>query len=442
MEFTRSKLSLIKDIPTRIEKTVVIRGWIAFARKQGSLTFYIIRDPTGYIQSILKKNTFDDKENIKMYSELPRETLVELTGLVRKDERAPYLGIELQIKKIKILGKSSPDIENEYRKDSGSQVLLDKRHLVIRSEGASTILRIRGKIMNELNRFYEEEDFVLVTPPTLVQTQVEGGSTLFPLKYFEEEAYLTQSSQLYLETAIFSLGNVYCILPSYRAEKSRTRRHLTEYTHLEAEMPFYDFDDNLKFQEKMIRYVVDQITTKYPEIIDKYHHGLKSPDKPYLRLDYADMIDKLNEWGIEKEDGSGSWEFGDDVTEKPERALIDKIGVPTFITRFPRIMKPFYMKIDPKDPERTLSADLIVPGLGEIIGGSQREDDYDTLLEGFKREGLDIKPYQWYLDLRKYGSVVHSGFGLGIERLVQYIMNVDHIRDTCLYPRLVNRIYP
>jgi asparaginyl-tRNA synthetase len=209
-------------------------------------------------------------------------------------------------------------------------------------------------------------------------------------------------------------------------------------------MPFYTFENNMEFQEKMIRYVVDSVTSKYPKIIEKCHPELKSPDKPYLRLDYADMIEKLNEWGIPKEEeqGSGKWEFGDDVTEKPERALIDKLGIPTFITRFPRKMKPFYMKIDPKDPERTLSADLIVPGLGEIIGGSQREDDYETLLEGFKREGLDIKPYQWYLDLRKYGSVYHSGFGLGIERLVQYIMKVEHIRDTCLFPRLMNRIYP
>ena len=207
-------------------------------------------------------------------------------------------------------------------------------------------------------------------------------------------------------------------------------------------MPFYDFEDNMVFQEKMIRFVVDQVTSKYPDVFAKYHPELRSPDKPYLRLDYADMIDKLNEWDIQKEEGSGQWEFGEDVTEKPGREFIDKIGVATFVMRFPRSMKPFYMKIDPKDSDRTLSADLIVPGLGEIIGGSQREDDYDILLEGFKREGLDTKPYQWYLDLRKYGSVYHSGFGLGIERLVQYIMKVEHIRDTCLFPRLMNRIYP
>lgn len=437
-----TKKCLIRDLPDCIDETVTIKGWISFARKQGSMSFYVIRDSTGLIQTILKKNVFEDKEHIKDYNELPRETLVELTGKVKADERAPYLGVEIQIFQINIMGKSSPDIENEYRQDSGSQTLLDKRHLVMRTEGISSILKIRGKIMNELHDFYAQEDFVQVTPPTLVQTQVEGGSTLFPLKYFEEEAYLTQSSQLYLETAIYSLGNVYCVLPSYRAEKSRTRRHVTEYTHLEAEMPFYDFEKNMKLQEKMIRFVVDNITKKYSEIIEKKHPDLISPDKPYLRLDYSDMIDKLNEWDIEKEEGKGDWEFGDDVSEKPERALIDKLGIPTFITKFPRSMKPFYMKIDPKDSERTLSADLIVPGLGEIIGGSQREDDYDTLIEGFKREELDIEPYQWYLDIRKYGSVTHSGFGLGIERLVQYIMNVDHIRDTCLFPRLVNRIYP
>jgi len=433
---------LIRDLPEYIDKQVTIQGWIGFSRKQGSLSFYVIRDATGFIQTVLKKNVFKDSSKVKDFQELPRETLVKITGKVRADERSPYLGVEVQITDMEILGTSSPDIEAEYRSDSTPQVLMDKRHLVIRSEGASSILRMRGKIVQELQTFFMDEDFIQVTPPTLVQTQVEGGSTLFPLKYFEEEAYLTQSSQLYLETAIFSLGKVFCSLPSFRAEKSRTRRHLTEFTHWEAEMPFFDFEDNMKFQEKMIRHVVDQITTKYPEDIKKYHPDLKSPEEHYLRLDYAEMIDKLNEWGIQKEEGSSKWEFGDDVTEKPERELIDKIGVPTFITRFPREMKPFYMKIDPKDSDRTLSADLIVPGLGEIIGGSQREDDYDVLLEGFKREGLDVKPYQWYLDIRKYGSVYHSGFGLGLERLVQYIMNVEHIRDTCLFPRLMNRIYP
>ena len=433
---------MIKELPEFIDKIVTIQGWIGFSRKQGSLSFYILRDSSGFIQTVLKKNVFKDQTKVAEFQELPRETLVKITGKVKADERAPYLGVEVQITDLEILGKSSPDIEAEYRSDSTPQVLMDKRHLVIRSEGASTILRIRGRIIQELQTFFMQEDFIQVTPPTLVQTQVEGGSTLFPLKYFDEQAYLTQSSQLYLETAIFSLGKVFCSLPSFRAEKSRTRRHLTEFTHWEAEMPFYDFEDNMAFQEKMIRFVVDQITTKYPDVIEKYYPDLKSPEKPYLRLDYADMIERLNEWGIEKEEGSGKWEFGDDVTEKPERALIDKIGVPTFITRFPRKMKPFYMKIDPKDSERTLSADLIVPGLGEIIGGSQREDDYDTLLEGFKREGLEPNPYQWYLDLRKYGSVFHSGFGLGIERLVQYILKVEHIRDTCLFPRMMNRIYP
>ena len=433
---------LIKDLPAHVDKIVTIQGWIGFSRKQGSLSFYVIRDATGFIQTVLKKNVFKDPTKAKDFQELPRETLVKITGKVKADDRSPYLGCEVQITDMEILGTSSPDIESEYRSDSTPQVLMDKRHLVIRSEGAGTILRMRGKIVQELQAFFMDEDFIQVSPPTLVQTQVEGGSTLFPLKYFEEEAYLTQSSQLYLETVIFSLGKVFCSLPSFRAEKSRTRRHLTEFTHWEAEMPFFDFEDNMAFQEKMVRRVVDQVTSKYPDIMQKFHPELKSPEKPYLRLDYAEMIDKLNEWDIQKEEGSSKWEFGDDVTEKPERELIDKIGVPTFITRFPREMKPFYMKVDPKDSERTLSADLIVPGLGEIIGGSQREDDYDTLLEGFKREGLDTKPYQWYLDLRKYGSVYHSGFGLGIERLVQYVMKVEHIRDTCLFPRLMNRIYP
>ncbi|MHA2363182.1 MAG: asparagine--tRNA ligase [Candidatus Hodarchaeales archaeon] len=436
------KFTLIKDLPSLIDQKVSLRGWLGFSRNQGALSFYVIRDTVGdLVQAVLKKQIFEEKDRIKEFRDLPRETLVKIKGLVREDKRAPYKGVEVQIHNMKIIGESSTDIAEEYRPESTPQVLFDKRHLVLRTERSSTILRMRSRILYELRQFFEIESFLEITPPTLVQTQVEGGSTLFPLEYFDEEAYLTQSSQLYLETAIFSLGNVYCCLPSYRAEKSRTRRHLTEYTHLEAEMPFFDYEDNLNFQEKMIRSVVDSIVKKYPNVIEKYNPGLKSPDKPYLRLDYAEMIDKLNEWGIPKEEG-GKWEVGDDVSEKPERVLIDRLGVPTFITRFPKEMKPFYMKVDPNDPERTLSADLIVPGVGEIIGGSQREDDYKTLLAGFKREGLDTKVYKWYIDLRKYGSVYHSGFGLGIERLVQYIMNVEHIRDTCLFPRMINRIYP
>ena len=438
----KESFTKIKDLPAKIGESVTLRGWISFSRSQGALSFYVIRDVQGgLIQSILKKQKFEDKERIKDFQDLPRESLVTLTGMVRADDRAPYLGVEVQIQSMEILGHSSPDIAEEYRKESSPQILFDKRHLVMRSERASTILRMRSRILFELRLFFEKEDFLEVTPPTLVQTQVEGGSTLFPLKYFEEEAYLTQSSQLYLETAIYSLGNVFCCLPSYRAEKSRTRRHLTEYTHLEAEMPFFDFEENLQFQERMVRAIVDGMTKKHPEIFKKYHPELTSPSKSYPRLDYADMIEKLNKWDITKEDG-GNWQYGDDVSEKPERALIDKLGIPTFITRFPREMKPFYMKLDENDPERTLSADLIVPGVGEIIGGSQREDDLETLIAGFKREGLDTKMYKWYIDLRKYGSVIHSGFGLGIERLVQYILKVEHIRDTCLFPRLPNRIYP
>lgn len=432
----------IKTLPSKVGEKVTVRGWIGFSRSQGALSFYVIRDPTGYVQAVLKKKGFSQPDKIKEFRDLPRETLVEIVGEVREDGRAPYLGVELPIEEMSVLSPSSTDLELEYRPDSTPQVLLDKRHLVFRGERASTILKMRSRILWELRLFFEEEAFFEVTPPTLVQTQVEGGSTLFPLKYFDEEAYLTQSSQLYLETAIFSMGNVYCCLPSYRAERSRTRRHLTEYTHLEAEMPFFTFEDNLDFQERMVRAVVDRITAKYPAVIEEYRPELKSPTEPYIRLDYAEMIDKLVEWDIPKDGGGGQWEYGDDVTEKPERQLIDKLGRPTFITRFPKEMKPFYMKIDPTDPGRTLSADLIVPGVGEIVGGSQREDDYETLLAGFQREGLDTEVYKWYLDLRKYGSVAHSGFGLGIERLVQYIMGVDHIRDTCLFPRMINRIYP
>jgi asparaginyl-tRNA synthetase len=428
----------IKQLTTKIGDQVRIRGWLHHVRRQGKLNFLVIRDHTGYIQSIVKPSS--GEEAFKVAKKLTRETAVIAEGVVKEDKRAPYDGLELQISSIKpVISYALPDLEYEIRPDSGVQVLLDKRHLVLRGEQASQIMRFRDLITRSFREFFFSREFVEVTPSTIVQTQVEGGSTLFAFDYFEQEAYLTQSSQLYLETVLPSLGNVFCVLPSFRAEKSRTRRHLTEYTHIEAEMPWYEFDDLLEFMEDMIIHVYK--TALDIPILKSFNKEVTLPKKPFERVSYEKAIDLLREYEIKGEAGK-YLEYGDDVTEGPERALVDKIGKPSFLTHFPTGMKPFYMKINKDNPEVMNAADLLLPNVGEIIGASQREDDYDVLLGRMKEEGLDPAPYYWYLDQRKYGTVPHSGFGLGLERTVQALLNLDHIREACLYPRLINRATP
>ncbi len=428
----------IENLIKKIDEEISVRGWLHHVRRQGKLIFLVIRDPSGYVQAVVKPSIGELAFSIA--EKLTRETAVTAKGIVKKDKRAPYNGIELQLNEINpVISNASPELEYEIRPDSGPQVMLDKRHLVLRGEQASDIMRFRDQITRGFREFFFSRDFIEVTPSTIVQTQVEGGSTLFAFKYFEQEAYLTQSSQLYLETVLSSLGNVFCVLPSFRAEKSRTRRHLTEYTHIEAEMPWFEFDELLDFIEDMIIHVY--LKAKENPIPVKFNQTIEIPSKPFERVSYEQTIELLRENGIKGETGK-FLEYGEEITEGPERALVDKIGKPTFLTHFPTGMKPFYMKVNEKNPQIMNAADLLLPGVGEIIGGSQREDDLDTLLVRMKEEGLDPEPYYWYIDQRKYGTVPHSGFGLGLERTVQAMLKLDHIRDACLYPRLINRATP
>ncbi|MHA2294752.1 MAG: asparagine--tRNA ligase [Candidatus Hodarchaeales archaeon] len=438
-----SKWSYIKDlISIEPEMLVHLRGWVHQIRKQGKLVFIILRDPTGYLQCVVKPNVIQDNNQYESAVSSARETTIVLSGHVKKDKRAPHLGIELQVTSYKVLSPSSTDIENEVRVDSAPEVMLDKRHLVLRGPKTSTVMKLRSETSRILREFYFKRDFHELTPPTLVKTQVEGGSTLFPLKYFDQEAFLTQSSQLYLETAIFSLGNVYCVLPSYRAEKSRTRRHLTEYTHVEGEMAFYDFEDLLDHLEDMIVYLTCKLDELHGDSIREFNPRFKPFDKrPFMRLDYSQAIEKLREYGIKGENDK-FLEFGDDISEKPEREIVDKLDQPVFLIKFPTSMKPFYMKRDPEDSRKTMSVDLLIPGVGEIVGGSQREDDYNALMKQLSEEGLDPAPYYWYTDLRKYGSCVHSGYGFGLERFLMWLIDLEHIREACLFPRLINRLSP
>ena len=428
----------IKRLQKNVGEEVHVRGWLHHVRRQGQLIFLVIRDHTGYVQAVVTPKIGESAFSIA--EKLTRETAVTAKGIIKEDERAPYYGVELHLTAINaVINYASPELEYEIRPDSGPQVFLDKRHLVLRGEQASNIMRFRDHITRDFRNFFFEREFVEVTPSTIVQTQVEGGSTLFAFKYFEQDAFLTQSSQLYLETVLSSLGNVFCVLPSFRAEKSRTRRHLTEYTHIEAEMPWFEFEDLLDFMEDMIIYVYSK--AKESPILEKFNPSVEIPSKPFERITYEQAIALLREYGIKGESGT-FLEYGDDLTEGPERTLVDRIGGPTFLTHFPTGMKPFYMKLNPENPEVMNAVDLLIPNVGEIIGGSQREDDLETLLQRMSEEGIDPKPYYWYIDQRKYGTVPHSGFGLGLERQIQGLLNLDHIREACLYPRLINRATP
>ncbi|MHA1990541.1 MAG: asparagine--tRNA ligase [Candidatus Hodarchaeales archaeon] len=441
----KDKILDIAILPDQFENQkesvkVSIRGWIQNVRKMGKKLFLVVRDGTGYIQAVVSQQNYTGN-NLEEVMQLFRESSVIVEGSLKQDKRAPFQGLELQVSHVKILGQSSPDIESEYRPDSNPDVLMDKRHLVIRGPATSNILRFRSILTQAFRNYFFKRGSVELHAPTLVQTEVEGGSTLFKLKYFDQDAYLTQSSQLYLETAIFALKDVFCVMPSYRAEKSRTRRHLTEYTHIEWEAAFVEFEELLQIMEEMIRSIVKETQEIAGDIINERNPKFHLNDKPFIRITYEEAIEILNEKQITKENGS-KFDYGDEITEKPERQLVDDLNHPVFLIKFPAKQKAFYMKRDSENDELTLSVDLLVPNVGEIIGGSVREDDLDVLLKRFDEEGLDTKPYYWYNDLRKYGSVPHSGFGLGLERCLVWILGLDHIRDSCFYPRLQNRITP
>ena len=424
----------IQDLKSKIGEPVELTAWVHRKRTHGSLLFLVLRDSTGIVQASVKKDQCEG-ESFNNACSVPLESVVTVTGEVVEDERAPT-GIEIRVSNF-----NSVSLAEEFplQEDTGLEVLLDYRHLHLRSVRLTNIMKAREYIMEYLREFFRKEGFWEVWPPIFTVAGVEGGSTLFSIEYYGDTVYLSQSAQLYQEVLINSLERVYTFMPSFRAEKSRTPKHVTEYWHLEQEAAFYDCEDNMVFQENMISYVCQKMAEYRQDILKELGRDpedLKKVNPPFYRLTYDEALEKLGEEGIDKE-------WGDDLGAEDEYALTKGLEKPVFVWRWPRGSKPFYMKLDPKNEEYVLNDDLLAPeGHSEIIGGSQRIHDYEELMQRLEEENMETSAYQWYIELRKYGSVPHSGFGLGTERLIKWILDVEHIRDVIPFPRTPRRYYP
>lgn len=431
---------MIKTTISQIHKyegqEVMLSGWIGNKRSSGKIAFLQLRDGTGFIQGVIVKSEVPEELFSKAKS-ITQESSVNVTGIVHKDERSP-LGYELHVKGLDVLHQTV-----DYPitpKEHGTEFLMDHRHLWLRSKRQHAVMRVRNEIIRATYEYYNQNGYVKVDPPILTGSAPEGTTELFATKYFDEDAFLSQSGQLYMEAAAMALGKVFSFGPTFRAEKSKTRRHLIEFWMIEPEMAFVGFEESLIIQEDYVSYIVQSVIKNCQVELKTLGRDISKLEKvqaPFPRITYDDAIKFLIEKGFD------DIKWGDDFGAPHETAIAESYDKPVFITKYPTAIKPFYMQPDSDRDDVVLCADLIAPeGYGEIIGGSERIYDYDLLEQRLKEHNLPLDAYQWYLDLRRYGTVPHSGFGLGLERTVAWICGVEHVRETIPFPRLLNRLYP
>jgi len=428
----------IEELPRHAGQAVSVRGWVATTRSSGKIAFVVVRDGTGYLQAVISKKDVSP-EVWDAFGKLTQETSLELTGSVRADARAPGGGgVELQTSDLKIIGPS-PEFPITP-KEHGIAYLFEHRHLWLRSKQQVAIARVRNEVVQAIRDFFYERHFTLVDTPILTGSIGEHAGTLFSLDYFDlGKASLAQTGQLYVEAAAAALGKVYCFGPTFRAEKSKTRRHLTEFWMVEPEVAWNDSDANMRLQEDFVSYIVGRcLERRKPDLAELGRDlaPLERVQPPFHRISYTDAVDRLKSLGTDME-------WGRDLGGEDETTLAKQYDRPVFVYNYPKGVKAFYMKENPADPRTVLNNDCLAPeGYGEIIGGSQREDDYDKLLARIRAEKLPEAAYSWYLDLRKYGTFVHSGFGLGVERTVAWICGIPHIREAIAFPRTLYRLWP
>ncbi|TFH02522.1 MAG: asparagine--tRNA ligase [Calditrichales bacterium] len=430
-----AKTIYIKNVAEYENQEVTIRGWLYNKRSSGKLRFLIVRDGSERIQCVVFKGNVSE-EVFAAADVLQQESSCKITGVVNKDERSP-IGFEIQVTGIEVV-----HVAQDYpisKKEHGVDFLLDHRHLWLRSSRQHAIMRIRHEVIRSAREFFDQREFVLIDTPIFTPNAAEGTTTLFSTDYFGRNAYLTQSGQLYGEAAAMAFGKIYCFGPTFRAEKSKTRRHLTEFWMIEPEVAFFDLNDDMQLAEEFVSHIVQSVIKNRRgdlEHLDRDISKLESIKAPFPRLHYDEAVNILKNAGVD-------FTHGDDFGAADETVISEKYDRPVIVHHYPAAVKAFYMKRDPEHPDQALAMDVLAPeGYGEIIGGSQREDDYDVLLERIKDHQLPEEAFKWYLDLRKYGSVPHAGFGMGIERTISWICGINHLREAIPFPRLMQRIYP
>jgi asparaginyl-tRNA synthetase len=439
-----SPLTTIADIGKHEGQTVTLRGWLYNLRESGKLLFPIFRDGSGVIQGFLPKNAVSP-EIFEAVKGLTQESSVIVEGKVRADKRAPG-GYELDVSDVQVVQRVS---ENDpypiSLKEHGVDFLMEHRHLWVRTPRQSAILRVRAEIIKAARDFFDERGFTLTDPPILTPAACEGTTTLFPVDYFDEQAYLTQSGQLYIEATAMALGKVYSFGPTFRAEKSKTRRHLTEFWMVEPEIAYATLDDLMQLAEDFISFLVKRCLDRRAsdlQIIGRDISKLAKIEAPFARITYDEAVKLLQE-GHAKGALENNFEWGGDLGSPDETYISSQFDKPVMVHRYPAKIKAFYMEPDPDRPDLALCVDVLAPeGYGEIIGGSQRMASYDLLLKRIRQHGLPEEAFKWYLDLRKYGSVPHAGFGMGIERAVAWICGLEQVRETIPFPRMLHRLYP